>query len=102
MKKFIFGVALTSALIAGSAFAGGDVEAGKATSKKCMACHGADGVSKMDMYPNLAGQKQKYLVSQMKAFRDGKRVNPMMKGPSAGLSDADINNLAAFYSSQGK
>lgn len=101
MKKFLFGVALTSVLVAGPVFAGGDIEAGKVVSKKCVACHGDNGISKMDMYPNLAGQKGKYLVTQLKAYKEGKRVNPMMKGPSAGLSDADIDNLAAYYSSLG-
>ena len=92
------GAILASALIASPAFAGGDAAKGEDMSKKCVACHGKKGISKMALYPNLAGQKAKYLVNQMKAFRDGKRKNPMMKAPMKGLSDGDIANLAAYYS----
>lgn len=80
----------------------GDAAAGKIKSATCAACHGANGISPNDMWPNLAGQKQGYLVSQMKAFRDGTRKNPMMSPMAAGLSDADIDNLAAYYSSLGQ
>lgn len=97
MKKVLIGAAMLAALASGPAFAAGDAEAGKAASVRCAACHGANGISKMAMYPNLAGQKAKYLVNQMKDFRSGKRSNPMMKAPTANLSDADIDNLAAFY-----
>ena len=79
----------------------GDAAAGKAISATCSACHGANGISGNDMWPNLAGQKAGYLVLQMKAFRDGGRANPMMAPMAAGLSDTDIDNLAAWYSSLG-
>ena len=76
----------------------GDAAAGKAKSVTCVACHGANGISSNDLWPNLAGQKEVYLVKQMKAFRDGSRKDPMMEPMSKPLSDADIDNLAAFYS----
>lgn len=101
MKNLIMGTLLASALLAGPAFAGGDAAKGKAKAAVCAACHGKDGISKMDMYPNLAGQKAKYLVTQMNAFRSGARVSPMMKAPTAKLTDADIANLAAYFSSLG-
>ena len=84
-----------------TAIAAGDAAAGKAKSATCAACHGANGISNNDMWPNLAGQKQGYLVSQMIAFRDGARKNPMMAPMAANLSDADIADLAAYYSSLG-
>ena len=77
----------------------GDPVAGKAKSVTCAACHGANGISPNDMWPNLAGQKNGYLVSQLQMFRDGRRNNPMMTAMSKGLSDDDIANLAAYYSS---
>ena len=77
----------------------GDPEAGKAKAMTCAACHGANGISPQDMWPNLAGQKEGYLISQLKMFRDGRRVNPMMTAMSKGLTDADIANLAAYYAS---
>lgn len=84
---------------ANAALAGGDAAAGKAKSATCAGCHGAAGVSANPMWPNLAGQKDAYLVKQMKAFRDGKRNDPMMSPMAKPLSDADIDNLAAYYSS---
>lgn len=82
------------------AFAG-DAAAGKSKAATCGACHGMNGISPNDMWPNLAGQKEGYLVAQMKAFRDGQRANPMMAPMAAGLSDADIADLAAYYASLG-
>lgn len=90
-------VALT--LVSSSLFAEGDVEAGKAKSMICASCHGKDGVGIADIYPNLAGQKAAYTALQLKAFRDGQRKNMMMSPMAKGLSDKDIENLAAYYES---
>jgi len=75
----------------------GDIIAGKARSASCAGCHGANGISAVPIYPNLAGQKEQYLVKQMKAFRDGQRTDPTMSAMAKPLSDADIDNLAAYY-----
>ena len=56
-------------------------------------------MGKMPTYPNLKGQKETYLTKQMKAFRDGTRKDPTMNAMAKPLSDADIANLSAFYSS---
>ena len=96
--RTIFAVILALG-ISFTAQAAGDAEAGKAKSGACAACHGANGISANPIWPNLAGQKDQYLIAQMKAFRDGARKNPMMSPMVAGLSDADIENLAAYYSS---
>lgn len=76
-----------------------DLAAGKETSAKCVACHGADGIATQAIYPNLAGQQQDYLVLAMKAYRDGERGNDMMKMFAIDLTDTDIENLAAYYNS---
>jgi cytochrome c553 len=76
-----------------------DIEAGKSKAAICSSCHGVDGVGIADIYPNLAGQKAAYLEAQIKAFRDGDRKNMIMAPMAKGLSDADIQNLAAYYSS---
>jgi len=81
------------------AFAEGDPAAGKEKSSTCAACHGANGISPNDLWPNLAGQKSGYLVKQLKAFRDGDRSDPMMSPMAANLTDEDINDLAAYFSS---
>jgi len=94
-------IALILALtfIPASALAG-DVEAGKIKSAMCASCHGVNGISMSPLWPNLAGQKEQYLIKQIKAFRDGTRQDPMMAPMVAALSDADIENLAAYYASQ--
>ncbi|HEX9195923.1 MAG TPA: c-type cytochrome [Azonexus sp.] len=71
----------------------------------CVACHGADGNSPASANPNLAGQGAEYIYKQLKNFKavDGKpaaRVNPIMGGMVAALSDEDMRNLAAWFSSQ--
>jgi len=97
MKKIAI-VLATTALMASPAFAG-DAAAGKAKSAMCAACHGSAGVSAMPMYPNLAGQKEAYLVKQLKDFKTGTRKDPVMSSMAAPLSDADVANLAAYFSS---
>ena len=76
----------------------GDAEKGKAKSAVCVACHGTDGISPNPQCPNLAGQKDQYLILALKAYRDGERQNPIMSPLAQGLSDEDIENLAAYYS----
>ena len=76
-----------------------DAAAGKAKSMTCAACHGANGMSPNDLWPNLAGQKAGYLAKQIKAFRDGNRNDPMMAPMVKNLSDDDIANLAAYFAS---
>lgn len=100
MKKQILALLAASALtISANAVAAGDAAAGKAKAAVCAACHGTDGVGKMPTYPNLKGQKEAYLAKQMKAFKDGTRKDPTMNAMAKPLSDADIANLAAYYSS---
>ncbi len=66
----------------------------------CVVCHGMNGVSVIDNYPNLAGQKESYLIKQMKAFRDGNRKDPVMWNMVASLDEPTIASLANFYASQ--
>ena len=102
MKKLFLRCAIVALCLNASVSLAGDAAAGKAKSAACGACHGMNGISSNDIWPNLAGQKAGYLVAQMKAFRDGQRKNPMMSPMAAPLSDADIDNLAAYYSSLGQ
>jgi len=85
-------------LAASGSVLAGDAEAGKAKAASCAGCHGANGVSSNPMWPNLAGQQSGYLAKQMKAFRDGTRTDPMMSPMAKPLTDADIDNIAAYYS----
>jgi cytochrome c553 len=77
-----------------------DVEAGKAKSAACAACHGVDGNSSNGMWPSLAGQHASYIYKQLTDFKAGRRVNASMAPMVVGLNDDDMKNLAAFYESQ--
>jgi len=99
-KLIAVGMVSAALTFASSAWAG-DAAAGKAKSAVCAACHGASGVSAIPTYPNLAGQNKGYLVSAMKAYKAKQRSGGMaavMQAQAAGLSDADIENLAEYYS----
>ena len=76
----------------------GDAAAGAKKTTTCIACHGKDGISIAPTYPNLACQKEQYLIKSIKAYKSGERNDPMMKPMVAALSDADIENIAAYYS----
>jgi cytochrome c553 len=77
-----------------------DLEAGRARAGEvCAACHGSNGISVSAVIPNLAGQKAEYLGSQLNAFKSGARKNPLMNAMAVQLSPADIENVAAYFSS---
>lgn len=99
MKKISLSYILTFALIgfAGTGAWAADANAGKQLAGSCAGCHGVNGVSSNAQWPNLAGQQASYLTAQLKAFRDGSRANATMKALVAKLSDADIENLAAYF-----
>ena len=78
----------------------GDAAAGKALAKNCASCHGATGIAANPAWPHLAGQRSGYLVNVLKAFRGGLRKDPTMAAAVRSLSDADIDNLAAYYAEQ--
>ena len=78
-----------------------DIEAGKAKSTTCQACHGADGNGTQDpQYPKIGGQYADYLAKALKDYRSGERANVIMAGFAGTLSDQDIADLAAFYAAQ--
>lgn len=67
----------------------------------CMACHGEGGNKPVDSsYPKIGGQHKDYLVKVLRDYRSGKRSNPIMSSQVAGLSQADIDDLAAYFAAQ--
>lgn len=81
--------------------AAADADAGRAKAAQvCAACHDANGISVGDAIPNLAGQKPRYLESQLAALKDGRRKHEVMNAIAAQLTPAEIANLAAHYSAQ--
>ncbi|MDP2559614.1 c-type cytochrome [Psychrobium sp. 1_MG-2023] len=102
LKKRTIALALALSLPMMANAAKGDAAAGKAKAAVCAGCHGADGIAISPMYPNLKGQKKMYLKSSLKAFKNKSRTGGqamMMYAMAANLSDADIADLAAYYSS---
>lgn len=77
-----------------------DKAAGEKKAATCTGCHGVGGKSGNAQFPNLAAQQATYIVTQLKAFKAGSRTNPMMAGMAERLSDDDMDNLAAYFSSQ--
>ncbi len=76
----------------------GDPALGRQKAKMCQTCHGIDGLARIPSAPHIAGESQIYIVTQLKAFRSGKRSHEIMSVIARQLSDADIDNLAAWYS----
>ncbi|MFV2031209.1 MAG: cytochrome c [Gammaproteobacteria bacterium] len=88
-----------SSLTSFALLAGSD-EAGKIKSALCAGCHGVDGNSVAGTWPVLAGQHASYLVKQLRDFKSGKRTNPIMQSIAGSLGDADMQDIAAYYSGQ--
>jgi cytochrome c553 len=92
-------LAAALALTFGTAMASGNAAAGKKKAAACEACHGTDGNGTAPNYPALAGQYQDYLEQALHGYQDGKRTNAIMNGMAAPLSNQDIEDLAAYFSS---
>ena len=88
------------ALVPAFAF-GADLVAGQAKVKEvCQACHGLNGNSTVADYPRLGGQYPDYLMKALRDYKSGARKNPIMSGFAATLTEKDIENVAAYYSTQ--
>ena len=101
MKKLIaLSIIALSPMMASAA---GDAAAGQGKSLVFASCHGQDGKSMIPTYPNLAGQNAAYLEGALQAYRSQERTGyqaALMYGMAANLSDQDIADLAAYYSSK--
>ncbi|WP_173291823.1 c-type cytochrome [Thiosulfativibrio zosterae] len=95
MKKQILLTLATSIIFSSAAMAEMPAKA-----KTCVGCHGADGNSLVPNFPKLAGQHAAYLEKSLKDYRDGFRHDATMKSFAKGLSDAEIKDLAAYFSAQ--
>ena len=84
--------------IVGAVQAAGDSQAGKAKATACAGCHGSKGEGKKP-YPALAGKSESEIVQALQDYKSGKRANPIMKSFATPLSDQDMANLAAYYTS---
>ena len=80
--------------------AAGDAKAGqKFADAECRSCHGEDGGSVAPGIPHLAGQRENYLLSALKAYKEGKRAHAALKVIAEHMSEADVRNVSAYYAS---
>lgn len=77
----------------------GSATEGEKKAAPCVSCHGLNGKSTNPNNPSLKSQQKNYLVKSLQAYRDKKREDPMMNSLTASLTDADIDDLATYYSS---
>jgi len=87
-------------LVASTAWAAGDPEAGQSKAAVCAACHGMDGNSQIAQWPKIAGQHADYIARQTRMVREQQRDVPQMYPVVMNLSDEDIDDIAAWYASQ--
>jgi len=87
-------IAMTSIVVT---LAGNPKAATNKAETLCAGCHGPDGISTNPLWPNLAGQKEQYLIKTMKEYRDSTRPDPNMAAYAQTLSDQEIEDLAAYY-----
>ncbi|WP_028765949.1 c-type cytochrome [Shewanella fidelis] len=74
---------------------------GKEKAKVCMTCHGEDGISTVDPYPNLRGQKMGYLISSLKDYQARQRISGLailMQQQADALSEQDMKDISYYYS----
>ena len=94
---------LTVLVLTGCDRPGGNVAANGpalAQEKGCVACHGLNGKGTGPTFPDINGQWASYLRQQLHKYRDGERVNAIMNGQAAQLSDQDIDILSRYYAAQ--
>jgi cytochrome c553 len=97
--KFMVLLSCLFGLLSSAAFANGDIEAGRTKAAVCAGCHGQNGNSANPIWPKLAGQHAFYIEKELRDFQNKKRLDATMAPMAAGLNDADIENVAAFFAS---
>jgi cytochrome c553 len=103
MKKVLMVVLAGLAVgVATSVWADGNAEAGKTKAATCAACHGADGNSVNPEWPKLAAQHPNYIIKELTDFKNDKRTNATMAPMAKPLSDQDMADLAAYFTSQAR
>ena len=91
---------LASSILPAAWACAADAEAVKAKAQACVACHGPAGNSATGLIPTLAGQTSRYMVLQLRDFKEGRRKDPMMSPVAATLSKEDMQELADYFAAQ--
>ena len=92
-------ILLTGCAVFAAAAQAASAKEGKEKAIACQICHGKGGRSTNPLYPVLAGQHAPYIVKQLKAFKAGTCKDPIMNGMAEPLTDADMEDLGAFFQS---
>lgn len=102
MKKMTLTALLATLVSIHAPLNAADAAAGASAyaSRACIGCHGAAGKKPIANYPAIGGKPADFIAGELKKFRSGERKNPIMAPMAAGLSDADIANLAAYLAAQ--
>ncbi|MFI3157352.1 MAG: c-type cytochrome [Methylococcaceae bacterium] len=102
MKKKLQVLSISLALTSAASIlhAEGNINAGKQKATPCTGCHGENGNSMVATFPKLAQQHSSYLERQLRSFKDGTRSDPMMSAIAMTLSDEDIADISAYYTTQ--
>jgi cytochrome c553 len=103
LAAIALGACCTAPALAAEAAPAGDAAAGRAKSSMCQGCHGIDmyktAFPEVYHVPRIGGQHAAYIVKALHAYKSGERTHPTMRGIAAGLTDKDMADLAAYYSS---
>ncbi|TEU22033.1 MAG: c-type cytochrome [Gammaproteobacteria bacterium] len=100
MNKLALVFSAALALVSTHTLAAGNVALGQAKAATCIGCHGINGNSMIPNFPKLAGQSEAYLLKQLREFKTSDRIDATMAGMVAPLTDADMQNIAAYYAAQ--
>jgi len=95
--RIVFLAAAVALLLSGPSTHAADVAAGKAKAEACIACHGENGISRMENTPSLAGQPDQFIQWQLVFFRGGARKSDVMTPMAEQFSNDDIRNLGAYF-----
>jgi cytochrome c553 len=94
----VIAIAITMTITNMAITLAGNPKAAEETAENvCAGCHGPYGASTNPLWPNLAGQKEQYLIKALKDYRDANRSDQNMEAFAEGLSDEEIEDLAAYY-----
>ena len=102
MTSYLRALIFVLLLFTMQAHAAGDADRGRNRAETCLGCHGV--VSYTNVYPTyrvpkLGGQHAEYISAALKGYRSGERSHPTMNAQAAGLSDQDIDDIAAYFAS---
>ena len=102
MNKYLISVAILMSAGMSAPIHAGDAAAGAKvySQRACIGCHGAQGKKPIADYPAVGGKPADFIKAELIKFRSGERQNPVMAPMAAGLSDADIDNVAAYLAAQ--